>query len=96
MGNSSSVKRLILTKLIGYRKSMVLINCTKAKKKKSLVSGYPTKPNNLGPTQTFLKTFRILKSIFRLFLRIFILFPYKKVLIKKKFAYLTTLKILDM
>ena len=38
----------------------------------------------MGPTQTFLKTFGILKSIFRLFLRIFILFPYKKVFIKKK------------
>ena len=55
-----------------------------AKKRKCLVSGYPTDPNILGPTQTFLKTFRMLKSIFRLFLRIFILFPYKKVFIKKK------------
>ena len=53
------------------------------KKRKCLVSGYPTDPNILGPTQTFLKTFRILKSIFRLFLRIFILFPYKKNLQKK-------------
>ena len=49
-----------------------------------LVSGYPTDPNILGPTQTFLKTFGILKSIFRLFLRIYIPFPYKKVFIKKK------------
>ena len=38
----------------------------------------------MGPTQTFLKTFGILKSISRLFLRIFILFQYKKVFIKKK------------
>ena len=53
------------------------------KKKKCLVSGYPTDPNILGPTQTFLKTFGILKSIFRLFLRIFTLFHTKKVLIKK-------------
>ena len=56
----------------------------KAKKRKCLVSGYPTDPNILGPTQTFLETFGILKSIFRLLLRIFILFLYKKVLIKKK------------
>ena len=33
---------------------------SKAKKRKCLVSGYPTDPNILGPTQTFLKTFRIL------------------------------------
>ena len=33
----------------------------------------------MGPTQTFLKPFGILKSIFRLFLKIFILFSYKKV-----------------
>ena len=39
----------------------------KAKKRKCLVSGYPTNPNILGPTQTFLKTFRILKSNLRLF-----------------------------
>ena len=69
---------------------------SEAKKRKCLVSGYPTDPNILGPTQTFLKTFGILKSIFRLFLSIFILFPYKKVFIKKKFAYLPTLKFLDM
>ena len=49
---------------------------TKAKKRKCLVSGYPTYPNILGPTQTFLKTFGILKSIFRLFLKVFILFTY--------------------
>ena len=36
-------------------------------KKKCLVSVYPTDPNILGPTQTFLKAFGILKSIFRLF-----------------------------
>ena len=53
-------------------------------KRKCLVSGYPTDPNILGPTQTFLKTFGILKSNFGLFIRIFILFPYKKVFIKKK------------
>ena len=35
----------------------------KAKKRKCLVSGYPTDPNILVPTQTFLKTFGILKSI---------------------------------
>ena len=45
----------------------ICLNCTKAKKRKCLVSGYPTDPNILGPTQTFFKTFRILKSIFRLF-----------------------------
>ena len=55
----------------------------KAKKRKCLVSGYPTDPNILGPTQTFLKTFGILKSFFRLFFRIFIPFPYKKVFMKK-------------
>ena len=43
------------------------------KKEKKLVSGYPTVPNILGPTQTFLKTFGILKSIFRLFLKTYIL-----------------------
>ena len=69
---------------------------SKAKKRKCLVSGYPTDPNILGPTQTFLKTFWDIKVYFRLFLRIFILFPYKKVFIKKKFAYLPTLKFLDM
>ena len=53
------------------------------KKENVFFSGYPTDPNILVPTQTFLKTFRILKSIFRLFLRIFILFPYKKVFNKK-------------
>ena len=79
-----------------FTKGFGLLILPKAKKRKCLVSGYPTDPNILGPTQTFLKTFRILKSIFRLFLRIFILFPYKKVFIKKEFAYLPTLKILDM
>ena len=49
-------------------------------KRKCLFSGYPTDPNILGPTQTFLKPFGILKYIFRLFLRIFILFPHKKFL----------------
>ena len=34
-------------------------NHRKAKKRKCLVSGYPTDPNILGPTQTFLKTFGI-------------------------------------
>ena len=56
---------------------------SRAKKRKCLVSGYPTDPYILGPTQTFLKTFRMLKSIFRLFLRIFMLLQYKKVFIKK-------------
>ena len=60
----------------------------KAKTRKCLVSGYPTAPNILEPTQTFLKPFGILKSIFRPFL-------YKKVFIKKKFAYLPTLNFLD-
>ena len=64
--------------------TIFFIKCYKAKKRKCLVSGYPTDPNILGPTQTFLKTFGILKSIFRLFLRIFILFQCKKVFIKKK------------
>ena len=53
---------------------MLVVGQCQAKKRKCLVSGYPTDPNILGPTQTFLKTFGILKSIFRLFLRIFILF----------------------
>ena len=66
------------------------------KKRKCLVSGYPTDPNILGPTQTFLKTFGILKSIFRLFFCIFILFPYKKVFIKKNVCQPTDPKILDM
>ena len=68
-----------------------LVNCNslelhfnnQAKKRKCLVSGYPTDPNILGPTQTFFKTFGILKSNFRQFLRIFKLFPYKEVFIKK-------------
>ena len=38
----------------------------KAKKRKCLVFGYPTDPNNLGPTQKlFLKTFGIIKSVFK-------------------------------
>ena len=52
----------------------------KAKKRKCLISGYPTDPNILGPTQTFLKPFGILKSIFRSFKKIFRIFLYKKVL----------------
>ena len=56
------------------------VNMCKAKKRKCLVSGYPTDPNILGPTQTFLKTFGILKSIFRLFLRISYFFHTKKFL----------------
>ena len=51
--------------------------------RKSLLSLRPKKENILGPTQTFLKTFGILKSIFRLFLRIFIFFFIQKVFIKK-------------
>ena len=35
-----------------------------AKKRKCLVSGYPTDPNILGPTQTFLKTFWDIKVYF--------------------------------
>ena len=31
------------------------------------IQNFTTDPNILGPTQTFLKTFGILKSIFRLF-----------------------------
>ena len=69
--------------------SSISFRSGKAKKIKCLVSGYPTNPNIWGPTQTFLKTFGIFKSNFRLFLRIFILFPYKKVFIKKK-VYLPT------
>ena len=38
-------------------------NC-QAKKRKCLVSGYPTDPNILGPTQTFLKSFGIFKSYY--------------------------------
>ena len=64
-----------------------------AKKRKCLVSGNPTDPNILGPTQTFLKTFRILKSIFRLFLSIFIFFPCKKVFYNKKVCLSTDPKI---
>ena len=52
----------------------------------------PTDPNILGLTQTFLKTFEILMSNFRLFLRIFILFPCKKVFIKKKVCLTTNTK----
>ena len=56
----------------------------KAKKRKCLVSGYPTDPNILGPTQTFLKTFEILQSIFRLFFMDFHSFSIQKSFYKKK------------
>ena len=56
------------------------MDANEAKKRKCLVSSYPTDPNILGPTQTFLKTFGILKSIFRLFLRISYFFHTKKFL----------------
>ena len=75
--------------------TVILLPSAKAKKRKCLVSSYPTDPNILGPTKTFLKTFRICKSIFRLFLTIFILFPYKKVFIKKKVCLPTDLKNFD-
>ena len=58
-----------------------------------LFSGYPTDPNILGPAQTFLKPYGILKSILRPFLGFFILVPYQKVFIKKMFF--LTLKILE-
>ena len=51
---------------------------TKAKKRKCLVSGYPTNPNILGPTQTISKTFGIFKSIFTSVFRYFILFHTQK------------------
>ena len=57
------------------RPSVVL--CANAHLK--LIPGLPYDPNTLGPTQTFLKTFWDIKVYFRLFLRIFILFPCKKV-----------------
>ena len=72
------------SKLKDYRYKLGQCDSNKAKKRKCLVSGYPTDPNILGPTQTFLKTLGILRSKFSLFLRIFLLFPYKKVFIKKK------------
>ena len=72
------------SKLKDYRYKLGQCDSNKAKKRKCLVSGYPTDPYNLGPTQTFLKTLGILRSKFRLFLRIFLLFPYKKVFVKKK------------
>ena len=50
--------------------NMFLQFIEKAKKRKCLVSGYPTHPYILVPSQTFLKTFWILMSIFRLSLRI--------------------------
>ena len=56
----------------------------------------PYDPNILGPTQTFLKTFRILKSIFRQVFKDFHTFSIQKSFYKKKVAYLPTLKILDM
>ena len=52
------------------------------KKRKCLISSYPTDPNILGSTKSFFEAFwDILKSIFKGFFR---LFPYKKVFIKKK------------
>ena len=60
-----------------------------------LISGYPTNPNNFGSAQIFLKPFGISKSTFRNFETIFLLFPYKKVFIKK-LAYLPTLNTLEM
>ena len=50
-----------------------------AKKGKCLVSSHPRDPNMFGPTQTFLKTFGISKSIFRPFLKEFYTFFHKKV-----------------
>ena len=50
------------------------IKINKMKINESLVSGYPTDPNILGPTQTSLQPFRILKS-FLDFLKHFSLFP---------------------
>ena len=64
-------------RMLQGKHSAILLAFIKAKKRKCVVSGYPNDPNILGPTQTFLKTFRILKSIF-------ILFPYKRVFLKKK------------
>ena len=65
---------------VKVRKAKTKLYTPKAKKRKCLVSFFPTDPNILGPTQTFLKPFGILKSIFIL-KRIFRLFPYKTVLI---------------
>ena len=56
----------------------------KAKKRKNLDSGYPTTPNILGPTQTFFKTFGILKSILDCFEGFSYFFNTKKFLYKKK------------
>ena len=39
----------------------------KAKKRKCLVSGYPTDPNILGPTQTFFKAFWDIEVYFKPF-----------------------------
>ena len=45
---------------------------------------YSTDPNIVGPTQTFLKSFGILKSIFRLFFKDIHTFSIQKSLHKKK------------
>ena len=76
--------------------SKFLCNWTyEAHPKTSFVSGHPTDPNILGPAQTFLKPYGILKSILRLFLGFLYLFHTKKFLLKKKKAFLLTLKILE-
>ena len=70
-----------------------------AKKKKILVSGNPTDPTFFGAYCQFVFGLRIF-PFFRLFLMIILLFLYKKFYPKKKiinnFAYLPTLKNIEM
>ena len=53
------------------------------KKRKCLVTGYPTDPNILGPTQTFLKPFGILILFLDLFKR-FLDFFYTKMYVRNE------------
>ena len=62
------------TNLLGLDLRKLNIQC-KAKKK-SLVSGNPTDPTFLGPTQIFFGTSENFSCIFRVFLMIFTLFLY--------------------
>ena len=101
--SSDKMSTLVLFETLNLYKNLFIASepcnfmySTLGQKRKSLVSGYPTDPNILGPTQTFLKTFGILKSNFRLLLRIFILFQYKKVFIKKSLPTYRPKKILVM
>ena len=48
-----------------------LASCSKAKKRKSFVSGYPTDPNILGAYSNFFEAFRDIEFFFRLFFKDF-------------------------